>query len=561
MNNTTAGFDAAKSHVPSERTGPNGPGIALSLGVDVGGTNTDAVVLDADNAIVAATKQPTSEDVTSGIRSAVRTVLGAIGERRSDVSHVMLGTTHATNAIVRRRDLGRVAVIRLGAPASTGYPPLTSWPVDLRETVVAGSALLPGGRMVDGTPISPLDHKGVFRFLKDLDHGVDAVAVCGIFSPSFPDQEDEVEGLVRSVLGDSIPVSLSHDIGAVGLLERENATVLNAALYGVAREVTSALLDVVAEEGLGAASVYFAQNDGTLMAIEFAKRYPVLTIGSGPANSIRGAALLSDVENAIVVDVGGTTSDLGVVAKGFPRESSMPREIGGVRTNFRMPDVLSIGVGGGTRIDPDSGSLGPASVGHRLTSEALAFGGQVATLTDAAIVAGQVDGELGQRRPNAEPRVVDALRLGLDRAHQWVTESVERLSNGKRDTPIVVVGGGAFLVPDDLPGAGAVLRPKYGDVANAVGAAMSLVGGRSQEISSYDDREEAVARASRAAIDRAIEAGADPLQVEVYDILETPVSYSAQQTIRISAKAAGPLSTLGTRSRHRPLGQSIQSIP
>lgn len=561
MNNKTAGLDAARSGVPSKRTGPNRPGNALSLGVDVGGTNTDAVVLDADNAIVAATKQPTSDDVTSGIRSAVREVLGEIGERRSDVSHVMLGTTHATNAIVRRRDLGRVAVIRLGAPASTGYPPVTSWPVDLRETVVAGSALLPGGRMVDGTPISPLDHDGVLRFLEDLDHEVDAVAVCGIFSPSFPDQEEEVEDLVRSVLGDSIPVSLSHDIGAVGLLERENATVLNAALYGVAREVSSALLDVVAEEGLGTASVYFAQNDGTLMAIEFAERYPVLTIGSGPANSIRGAALLSDVENAIVVDVGGTTSDLGVVSKGFPRESSMPREIGGVRTNFRMPDVLSIGVGGGTRIDPASGNLGPASVGHRLTAEALAFGGQVATLTDAAIIAGQVDGELGQRRLSAEPRVADALRLGLDRAHQWVTESVERLSNGKRDTPIVVVGGGAFLVPDDLPGAGAVLRPEHGDVANAVGAAMSLVGGRSQEISTYDDREEAVARASRAAIDRAIEAGADPLQVEVYDILETPVSYSAQQTVRISAKAAGPLSTLETRSRHGAPDQSTLSIP
>jgi N-methylhydantoinase A/oxoprolinase/acetone carboxylase beta subunit len=180
---------------------------SLSLGVDVGGTNTDAVILDAQNRIIAATKQPTTDDVTGGIRAAVTTVLAAIGDRRRDVARVMMGTTHATNAIVRRRDLGRVAVIRLGAPASTGYPPLIAWPADLRDTVLAGSALLPGGRMVDGTPISALDRDAVIRFLESLDGPVDAVAVCGIFSPSFPDQEEEVEGIVRSVLGAQVPVS------------------------------------------------------------------------------------------------------------------------------------------------------------------------------------------------------------------------------------------------------------------------------------------------------------------------------------------------------------------
>jgi N-methylhydantoinase A/oxoprolinase/acetone carboxylase beta subunit len=415
--------------------------------------------------------------------------------------------------------------------------------------------------MVDGTPISALDRDAVIRFLESLDGPVDAVAVCGIFSPSFPDQEEEVEGIVRSVLGAQVPVSLSHDIGAIGLLERENATVLNAALYGVAKGVTHALRGVVRDEGLGDASVYFAQNDGTLMALEFAERYPVLTIGSGPANSIRGAALLSDVENAIVVDVGGTTSDLGVVTKGFPRESSLPREIGGVRTNFRMPDVLSIGVGGGTRVDAKTGSLGPDSVGHRLTEEALAFGGRTATLTDAALLAGVTVGDLSGLRVRADAAATDALGTGLAQAHAWLEECVERLSHGKLDIPLVVVGGGAFLVPDDLLGVGSVLRPEHGEVANAVGAAMSLVGGRAQEISTYDERDEAVARASRTAIERAIEAGADPLRVDVYDVVETPVSYSAQQTVRISAKAAGPLSSLGSSAAAQPPSRSAVSIP
>ena len=557
MTNTTQG---ATSH-PADEGNHVMADASLSLGVDVGGTNTDAVILDSRNRIIAATKQPTTDDVTGGIRAAVTTVLTEIGERRSDVARVMMGTTHATNAIVRRRDLGRVAVIRLGAPASSGYPPLVGWPSELRDTVLAGSALLPGGRMVDGTPISALDRDAVARFLAELDGPVDAVAVCGIFSPSFPDQEEEVEGIVRSVLGAQVPVSLSHDIGAIGLLERENATVLNAALYGVAKGVTRALRGVVRDEGLGDASVYFAQNDGTLMALEFAQRYPILTIGSGPANSIRGAALLSDVENAIVVDVGGTTSDLGVVTQGFPRESSLPREIGGVRTNFRMPDVLSIGVGGGTRIDPTSGRLGPDSVGHRLTEEALAFGGRVATLTDAALLEGATVGDLTAARVQTDATASESLARGLARAHEWIEECVERLSHGKLDIPLVVVGGGAFLVPDDLPGVREVLRPEHGEVANAVGAAMSLVGGRAQEISTYDERDEAVARASRTAVERAIEAGADPLRVEVYDVVETPVSYSAQQTVRISVKAAGPLSSLGSRADAQPASRPAVTIP
>ncbi|MEZ4571318.1 MAG: hydantoinase/oxoprolinase family protein [Thermomicrobiales bacterium] len=95
--------------------------------------------------------------------------------------------------------------------------------------------------------------------------------------------------------------------------------------------------------------MFFSQNDGTLMALEYATRYPILTVASGPANSIRGAAFLSRLEDAIVVDVGGTSTDIGILVKGFPRESSIAVDIGGVRTNFRMPDLISIALGGGTR--------------------------------------------------------------------------------------------------------------------------------------------------------------------------------------------------------------------
>lgn len=523
----------------------------LAVGIDVGGTNTDAVVLAGDGAVVAWTKQATTVDVTGGIRAALVQVLDEIGDRRHEVSRVMLGTTHATNAIVRRRDLGRVAVVRLGAPASTDFPPLAGWPADLRDTVLAGSLLAGGGRLVDGYPISPLDLDGIRRFLDGLEGRFDAVAVCGIFSPSFPEQELEVAQLIADHVGADVPVSLSHEVGALGLLERENATVLNAALYRVARDVTRALLTVVDDERLDAAT-FFAQNDGTLMAVEYAARYPVLTIGSGPANSIRGAARLSGADDAIIVDVGGTTSDLGVLTGGFPRESTLPREIGGVRTNFRMPDILSLGVGGGTIVDLAHGVPLADSVGHRIADEALLFGGGTATLTDAAAseAPGTVD---GRSLPTLDRPTRTALAEALAVARDRVESAVERMSLGRTDLPLIVVGGGGFLVPDRVAGAGEVLRPARGNVANAVGAAIALAGGRADQMCEYADRATAIEAAGRQAVERAIQAGADPLSVEVVDVLETPVSYATNPTLRVSVKAAGPLARIERSTSAHPV--------
>lgn len=513
---------------------------AFAVGIDVGGTNTDAAALDGDGRLVAWTKQATTEDVTGGIRAALVAVLDELGERRSAVRRVMLGTTHATNAIVRRRSLDRVAVLRLGAPATSGYPPLLGWPDDLRDAAVAGSALVGGGHLVDGWRLSPLDGDGIRRFLDGLAGDVGSVAVTGVFAPSFPDQELEVRDLVRAHLGRDLPVSLSHEIGALGLLERENATVLNAALHSVARAVVEALRSVVAGLGLDA-TTYFAQNDGTLMAVELAERFPVLTIGSGPANSIRGAAALSGVTEAVVVDVGGTTSDLGVLVAGFPRESTLPREIGGVRTNFRMPDVLSVGIGGGTIVDVAAGTVTGDSVGYRIAEEGLLFGGSIPTLTDAVAAAG--GDPVAGRTLDADAATRAGLGRALAAAHERIESAVEQMSLG-RGLPLVVVGGGGFLVPDTVLGATEVVRPAQGGVANAVGAAIALAGGRAEEVAGYAERASAIESATAAATARAVAAGADPATVEVIEVLETPVSYADRPTVRIAIKAAGRLASI-----------------
>ncbi len=122
----------------------------IRLGIDVGGTNTDAVVLDREDRLLAKAKVPTTPDVTGGIRAAIDRVVTAGEFDLSRITHVMLGTTHATNAVLQRRDLRRVAVLRLGAPATFAVPPLSGWPEDLRGAISAGEAIVGGGIEFDG---------------------------------------------------------------------------------------------------------------------------------------------------------------------------------------------------------------------------------------------------------------------------------------------------------------------------------------------------------------------------------------------------------------------------
>jgi N-methylhydantoinase A/oxoprolinase/acetone carboxylase beta subunit len=508
------------------------------LGIDVGGTNTDAVVLDRDDRLLAKAKAATSPDVTAGIEAAVDAVLAAGHIDRARISHVMLGTTHATNAVLERRRLNRVAVLRIGAPASRSVRPLLTWPEDLRSVVSAGEAIVHGGIELDGRDIVPFDPDETRRFLEPLAGSVDAVAITSVFSPVSDRHEVAAAAVAREVMGDGVHLSLSHEIGALGLLERENSAVLNGALLGVARDVAGALAGALEARGISAA-LFFAQNDGTLMALEHALRFPVLTIGSGPANSLRGAAYLSGRTDAIVVDVGGTSTDIGVLVGGFPRESSQAVEIGGVRTNFRMPDIVSIAIGGGTVVR--DGRVGPDSVGYRIRSEGLAFGGSVPTLTDAALLAGRASG-IGTPNPAGHEA---RLLAGLALADEAVAEAIDRVKTSRADVPLIAVGGGSVLLPNRILGVSEVIRPHDFDVANAIGAAIAAVSGSAEEIVSFRARghAEAVEQIAARARAAAVTAGADPARTEVVEVEETPLTYLTEPAARIRVKAAGPLAT------------------
>ncbi len=515
---------------------------SLRLGVDVGGTNTDAVVVDSAGTVVAATKTATTADPIGGIQAAVSAVLAQVDDPAA-LGKAMLGTTHPTNAIIRRQDLDRVGVLRLAAPSSLGVRPSAAWPEDLRDIVIGRSEIVAGGFEYDGTPIAALDEDAVRRFGASCLPEISAIAVSCAFSPASIDHELRAAELLAEECGTDFPVSLSHTVGSLGLLERENATILNASLLTVAKRVVAGFQSTLVEAGLEVES-FLTQNDGTLMAVDEADKYPVLTVGSGPTNSMRGASALAGLSDALVIDVGGTSADVGILVDGFPRESTAAVEVGGVRTNFRMPDLISVGLGGGSIVrDGDGVTVGPDSVGYDVIVEAICMGGDTLTLSDISLAAGRLEGF-------GDPALLAGLDASLtDTAIGWVDERIgvlcERMKASSTALPLLAVGGGAHLVPHELPGVSEVLWPPHHSVANAFGAAIAEAAGSIDKVYSYDTagREACLSSAREEAEDAAIRAGADPHNVRITRIVEIPMTYVPGGGCRVIVKAVGPLAS------------------
>lgn len=515
------------------------------LGIDVGGTNTDAVLIDENLRVVADIKYPTSGDIYDGILGAVRAVLEASGIDRSQITQAMLGTTQCTNAIVERKHLAPIGILRIGAPATLSIQPMVDWADDIQKIAV-GSTVVGGGFEYDGKELAPFDAEAASAFFLEMKaKGVKSIAISCVFSTVRNDHELAAAKLCREAMGEDVHISISSEIGSMGLIERENATILNAALWQVAERFTEGFARSLAEEGITNADVYLSQNDGTLMTMEHARRYPILTIACGPTNSIRGASYLSSLANAIVIDVGGTTTDLGVIQNGFPRESSVAVTIGGVRTNFRMPDVVSIGLGGGSivRQHPDgSVTVGPDSVGYEITQKALVFGGDIMTATDIAVRLGMV--ELGDaERVSSIPQ--ELAYKALDAIRTLVEDAIDAMKVSSADSDVILVGGGSIILPETLAGAAVVVKPEHFGCANAIGSAISKVSGTFEQLINYDEipREKALDQAKRDAAEIAVAAGAIRETVEIIEVEDVPLAYYPGNTNRVKIKAAGDLRT------------------
>ncbi|MFC4174042.1 hydantoinase/oxoprolinase N-terminal domain-containing protein [Microvirga sp. GCM10011540] len=504
------------------------------IGIDVGGTNTDAVLIE-DGQVRGAVKAPTTLDVTGGILDALGrlTATGALKGKTLDA--VMIGTTHFINAVVQRRWLTKIGALRIGLPASATLPPFCDWPEDLAEVVRGTVAMVEGGHEYDGRPFMPLDTASVRRAAREMrTQGIRSVAISSIFSPLDPSHEREAAAIVIDEIPDAA-ITCSSDLGRIGLLERENAALLNAALADLARDTITAFEKAIASSGISA-PLYITQNDGTVVEAVQAMRLPVYSFASGATNSMRGAAYLSGIQDAIVADVGGTTTDLGQIRNGFPREANAVVKVGGVRTLFRMPDLLSIGLGGGSHVSLDPLSVGPLSVGYRLTSDAVAFGGRQLTTSDVGIAVGLLT--IGDRDKVSSIDQPTCQRV-LDHIRTLIEEAVDRVKTEAGDSVLLAVGGGAFLIPDQLEGVSQVVCVPHGDCANAVGAAIAQVSGEVDQVFRDMTREEAIAAAEHLAAERAEAAGADRSTLTVIDSEDIPIAYLPGNARRVRVRCVG----------------------
>lgn len=512
----------------------------LRIGIDVGGTNTDAVVVDESGDVIATTKTATTPNPFDGIVAALDAVI--VDVDLDSITKAMLGTTHSANAIIQRRDLDTVGVLRLAAPSSLAVRPGAAWPEDLLDAVIGPVAIVGGGYEYDGSEIAPLEVDAIRRFAAECAGNVSAVAVSCAFSPANFEHEFEAAEILSEELGDEVAVSLSHQVGTLGLLERENATILNAALLGVAGQVVEGFYNALERHGISV-DAFLTQNDGTLMTAEVASKFPILTVGSGPTNSMRGACALAGLADALVFDVGGTSTDVGILVDGFPRESAFAVEVGGVRTNFRMPDLISIGLGGGTIVRGEGSDVkvGPDSVGYEVVTEALVSGGSTTTLSDIAVKTDRFQGF-------GDPSLLDGLSEDTAAAAAaWVDDQIqvlsERMKASRDELPLIAVGGGSPLITDNVDGVSEVVRPPHHAVANAFGAAIAEASGAVDRVYRYGtrDRDTCIEEAKELAREAAIRSGADPETVRITSVNEVPMTYVPGEGCRVQVKAAGPL--------------------
>jgi N-methylhydantoinase A/oxoprolinase/acetone carboxylase beta subunit len=520
------------------------------------GTNTDAVAIDKSQqntpsrGLLAHFKTPTSPDVTQGIEDAVRAVLALSKLSTSEIASVTVGTTHFINAAIERdvRRLNKVAIIRLSKSFLREVPPFSDFPPGLAKIINGYVGYIDGGLHIDGSEESPVNESQVVARCAEIRAlGLSSVVIAGVFSPidEIFQQERQVQRIVSRELP-GVDVICSHEVANIGFLERENASILNAAILRYAKRTINGFHRAMKTLELGC-PLFLTQNDGTLLDSRAAAKFPIRTFASGMTNSMRGAAYLAAHDtrqsSAIVVDIGGTTSDVGVLLpSGLPRQASAYVTVAGVRMNYAMPHLHSIGLGGGTIVRKDASgkvTVGPDSVGHYLIRDALIFGGAVTTASDIAVAAGKI--EIGDRL------LVKHLESGeVAEAQRNIKVLLERAIDVIKTTPdpmpVLLVGGGAVIAPEFLTGASELKIPPYHDVANAVGAAISKVGGVVDMIQDVSGQtlEEAERKAKDIARQRAVDAGAVEGSVVIAEVESLPVTYVANQ-LRTIVKAVGEL--------------------
>ncbi|KAL5326983.1 hypothetical protein ACEPPN_004672 [Leptodophora sp. 'Broadleaf-Isolate-01'] len=503
-------------------------------------------IIGIDNdKVLACYKTPTTPDIQEGVERAIAAVVQEADIQSHHVASVKIGTTQFVNAVLEQDSskLDKVAIVRLCGPYSRGSPPFVDFPPKLRALMEGHYGYVDGGYQVDGSLILPLNVDQLKEQASIIkSKSIRSVVVIGIYSPSNPTQEEDARKILGTELGPGYDISCSYAVGRLGFLERENASILNASLRRFARHVIDGFRYAV--QKLGRCKLYITLNDGTLSKASTAAEYPVRCFSSGPTNSARGAALLAKVETSdmsdereiLVVDVGGTTTDICALLKtGYPRQSAAFVKIAGVRTNFTIPDVRSIALGGGSlvRTKGDQTSVGPDSVGAKLEKEGISFGGQTLTATDLV-------SKDALAQENIPSKIRSSALLEIQRA---LEEAIDIVKTKQGDAKVILVGGGSIIIPGKIAGVGEVIRPKYLAVANAVGAAIGKISGAVDMTVVPGARtiDQEIESAKALAIERCVAAGGNSKTIEVVEVDAVPVSYVTNGATRLLVRVVGDL--------------------
>jgi N-methylhydantoinase A len=476
------------------------------IGIDVGGTFTDAVIVSDDGRVRIAKVRSTPERIEAGFIDGLRLLLERARAAAADVDYLAHGSTVATNAIVQRR-LARTALI-----TNEGFRDVLAIGTQMRRHVYDlwqpdPDPIVPRERCVgvagrigpQGEEIEPLDEAGVRAAAAQLRAaGADAIAVMLLFSFANPAHEQRVGAILAEELP-GVPVSLSSAVvPEYREYVRASTTVVNASLLPLLGEYIGALRDRVAAEGV-TVPVHLMQTNGGVTPADRARELPIGLTASGPAAGVIGGARLAGLvgeDDVLTFDMGGTTADIGLVLGGSP-QVRFSGEAAGMPINLPQIDVLCIGAGGGSiaRVD-EFGSLrvGPQSAGADPGPAAYGRGGTDATVTDAHVVLGTLaaDTQLAGRVPlEREPAVAavaravgEPLRVDVEAAAAAILRiasanmanalrvmSIARGHDPRRFGLVAIGGAGpmhACALADEL-GIPRVVVPRYPGVAAALG--------------------------------------------------------------------------------------------
>ncbi len=409
--------------------------MGIALGIDTGGTYTDAVLVEHETGRVLAGAKAltTRHDLAIGISGAIEAVFAAAARdgapvQPADVTLVSLSTTLATNTLAEGQR-GSVCLLLIG------YDPALMRQYDFERELATGDVVyLAGGHDGLGNELAPLDEAAAREAIVARRDQVEAFAVSGYFAVRNPAHELRVQALVEELTG--LPVTCGHELTSqLNAVRRATTVALNAHLILPLRELITSVQETLARFHV-IAPLMVVKGDGSLVAAEWATRRPIETILSGPAASVVGAWHLAGRQDVWTMDVGGTTTDIAALRDGWPILNSRGASVGGWRTMVEAVDVHTTGLGGDSRVRFDK--LDGLRIGPRravplslLAAEAPAVVAELAR--QAELQRGRQDDSLGEfmvlgrpprrRLDPQDQEVLDRLAAGPQSLAQLVSRS------------------------------------------------------------------------------------------------------------------------------------------